>query len=63
MIRMVEAVQRASNNGCYLKRVGGTTEYRVGRFDWTRKEREEREYFTDDLEDAMLTSAQMKPRS
>lgn len=61
MIRMVEAVQRASQNGCYLKRVGGTTEYRVGRFDWTRKEREAKEYFTDDLEDAMITSGRMVP--
>lgn len=58
-IRMVEAVQRASQNGCYLKRVGGTDEYRVGRFEWTRREREEREYFTNDLEDAMITSSKL----
>ena len=58
-LRMVEAVQRASLNGCYLKRVGGTTEFVVGKHSWTRKEREAREYFTDDLEDAMITSGKM----
>lgn len=58
-LRMSEAVQRASLHGCYLKRVGGTTEFRVGKHNWTRKEREEREYFTDDLEDAMITSSKL----
>lgn len=59
MLRMAEAVQRASVNGCYLKRVGGTDEYRVGKHSWSRKEREDKEYFTNDLEDAVLTSARM----
>lgn len=58
-LRMAEAVQRASQNGCYLKRVGGTTEFRVGRHEWSRSEREAKEYFTDDLEDAMLTSGKL----
>lgn len=59
-MRFAEAVQRASHNGCYLKRVGGTTEVRVGKFAWSRAEREAKEYFTDDLEDAALTSAQLR---
>lgn len=59
MIRMQEAVQRASVNGCYLRRVGGTNEYVVGKHNWTRKERKDREYFTTDLEDAMLTSGKL----
>lgn len=35
-------------------------EYRVFLNEWTRKQREERGYLTDDLEDAVLTLANMR---
>lgn len=35
-------------------------EYRVFLNEWTRKQRNERAYFTDDLEDAVLTLASMR---
>ena len=51
---MREAQQRASQHGGYIKRTSAG-DFRVGKHEWTRKEREAREYFTDDLEDAALT--------
>lgn len=59
MLKFRDALLRCSVNDCYLKRVGGTDEYRVGKHNWTRKEREQREYFTNDLLDAVITSGRL----
>lgn len=61
MITMREARQRASLNNCRIERVAGTIELRVFHEAWTRRQREEREYFTDCIEDAVITAGRMKP--
>ena len=61
MMTRREADQRAALNNCTIRRVPGETEYEVYHNKWTRKQREARAYFTDDLEDAALTTGTMKP--
>ena len=56
---MREAKQRAAQHGCYLYRTIGE-EVKVGKHRWNREQRERMEYFTDDLEDAVLTAGRLK---
>ncbi len=61
MMTRSEARQRAALNNCSIVWNGEYQEYRVYHNAWTRKQREERTYFTDDLEDAVLTTGKMTP--
>ena len=61
MMTSREANQRAAVNNCSIRRITDTGEYMVYHNDWTRKQREARAYFTDDLEDAALTTGKMRP--
>lgn len=58
MITMREAQQRASVLGGYIKRTVGA-EVRVGLHSWSRHERDAKEYFTDDLLDAVISLGKM----
>ncbi len=61
MMTRREANQRAAQNNCTIRWLASTQEYEVYHNDWTRKQREARAYFTDDLEDAVLTTGKMTP--
>lgn len=56
-----EANQRAAVNNCTIYGPSEDNEYEVVHNSWTRRQREKRAYFTDDLEDAALTTGTMKP--
>ena len=57
---MREARQRANYYNGSIVYDPDYNEYRVGLREWTRKERDDRSYYTDDLEDAVLTLAHMR---
>ncbi len=58
MMTYREAKQRCEVNGCILRNTG-FGDYEVFRKDWTSSQRKKRSYFTNDLDDAALTSAIM----
>lgn len=60
---MRSAMQIKADYRFRLNRVRATGEYRVTLEEWTRDEAERGEYFTDDLEDAVMTGMQMRRHS
>lgn len=61
MLTVAEAMQRARHNGVNIRR-SGNLEWRVTLEEWTRNVCETSAYYTDDLEDAVLTGAAMRER-
>lgn len=62
-MNMREARLRLSTVGMSISRVGSTTEFRVAFQDKSARENEKSAYYTDDLEDAVLTGLAMRRRS
>jgi hypothetical protein len=60
MMTVREAMQRCELNRVRIKRTGYGTEWLVTLVEWTRKQIDEAGYYTDDLEDAVLTGAAMR---
>lgn len=60
MMTMREARQRCEVNNARVTKCHATGELVVTLNEWTRKQREARAYFTDDLEDAVLTAGRMR---
>lgn len=64
MLTVREAQQRNAANGVIMRRANpGSTEWRVTLAEWTRDMCERAAYFTDDLEDAVLTGASMRRKA
>ena len=63
MINFREAKQRLSMYNMHIGREGAGTDYRVSFGELSRSESEKSAYYTDDLEDAVLTGAQMRKRN
>lgn len=57
---MHEARQRAEQANMSIRRVGSTTEFRVTFNEDNGEQIEKSAYYTDDLEDAMLTALAMR---
>ncbi|QPC44923.1 hypothetical protein HW532_20820 [Kaustia mangrovi] len=55
-----EAMQRCAVNRVRIKRTGYDSEWRVTLNEWTGRKAKDCAYFTDDLEDAVITGARMR---
>lgn len=60
MMNRREANQRCEVNAARLTWLNDSQEYRVTLNEWRGKEVEAKAYYTDDLEDAVLTAAAMR---
>jgi hypothetical protein len=60
MMTMTEAKQRLNMYDMRISRVQGTTEFRVAYAEENWRDAERTALYTDDLEDAVLTGAQMR---
>jgi hypothetical protein len=60
MMTVKEAKQRMQVNRAAMKRTGHGLEVKVWLNEWTKQQIEDRAYFTDDLEDAVLTAGRMR---
>ena len=60
MLTMREARQRNTLNRVCMERVDGGCEFMVTLIEWTAAQISRAAYFTDDLEDAVLTGAMMR---
>lgn len=58
-----EAMQRCSLNRVRIKRTGVSGEWAVGLLEWPKAMWDKAQYFTDDLEDAVLTGGIMRRRA
>lgn len=63
MMTVREAMQRCALNNVRIKRTGFGSEWLVTLTEWTAKQRDAMGYYTDDLEDAVLTGASMRHRN
>lgn len=62
MINFREARQRLSMYNMHIGREGAGTDYRVSFAELSRDKAEASAYYTDDLEDAVITGAAMRRR-
>lgn len=60
MLTLREARQRLTIADMRLSRVGCTSEFRVAYAEETWRDAEKSAYYTDDIEDAMLTGLKMR---
>lgn len=60
MMTVREAMQRMNQHRATMRRTGEGNEVRVVLHEWTRKEADDKAYYTDDLEDAVLTAGSMR---
>lgn len=60
MLTVREAMQRCTINQVRIKRTGFGGEWLVTLIEWTAKQRDAMGYYTDDLEDAVLTGAKLR---
>lgn len=60
MLTVREAKQRCEVNRVRISRTGFGTEWRVTLAEWTREQVNRLAYFTDDLEDAVLTGSRLR---
>lgn len=58
-----EAMQRCEVNRVRIKRTGVSGEWQVGLVEWSRDMWDRAGYFTDDLEDAVLTGGAMRHKA
>lgn len=61
MLTVREAMQRCAQNGVVIRHSHpGSNEWRVTLVEWDAEQRETGAYYTDDLEDAVLTGSKMR---
>lgn len=60
MMTVREAMQRMNIHRAHMRRTGEGTEVRVTLNEWCGREAERKAYYTDDLEDAVITAGVLR---
>lgn len=61
MLTVSEAMQRANQNGCVIRRANSaSTDWVVTLIEWTKEQCHKFRYVTDDLEDAVIQGSKIR---